>query len=315
MLSRRLVRIKALQSVYGYRQSEDQSLDFLKTSYQQNIENLQKAYYHGLWFIKALDYFLLSEIDIETSKYFPEPERIRKFRLLANNSLIPILDASTDLEKQVKRMSISWDDEGEALHSFLKELIEKSFVQDYLVFEQPPFKVSQKFLIQLLEYAFGKSKVIIEAMENAIITWQDDKRVVVRALVSTLNDLEKETDILGLYRFEEHARTEVRFGEKLASQVVKYEEELLKTLQAHIKNWQVDRIAQTDQIIILLAACEFLYFEDIPIKVTINEYLEIAKTYSTPQSSSFINGVLDSLKRQFERDGKLDKNAKGLRDK
>jgi N utilization substance protein B len=315
MLSRRLVRIKALQSVYGFRQSEDQSPDFLLSLYQQNIDNLQKAYYHGIQFIKALEYFLLSEIDIETSKYFPEQERIRKFRLLSNNSLIPILDASTDLEKQVKRLSITWDDEGETIHRFIKELEEKSFVQDYLVFDQPSFKVSQKFLIQLIEFAFGKSKEIAEAMENAVITWQDDKRVVLRAMVATLKDLEKEGDVLSLYRFEEHAKTEVSFGQKLALKAIKHEAELLEVLQSHIKNWEVDRIAQTDQIVILLAACEFLYFEDIPVKVTINEYLEIAKVYSTPQSSSFINGVLDSLKSQFSKEGKLDKNEKGLREK
>lgn len=315
MLSRRLVRIKALQAVYAFRQLDDKNKDALKNLYHSNIENLQKAYIHALWFVKALDYFLLSEIDLETSKYFPEKERIRQFKLLANNSLIPIFDRSDLLEKEAKKLGISWDDEGEALNSFLKDLVKKDFVIDYLVFDQPSFKVSQKFIIQLLEYALGKSEFIKDAMENAIITWHDDYRVVLRALVDTISSLKSEVSSLDLYNFKTDASTEIAYGEKLCLLVRKHEEEILTLVQKHTKNWEVDRIAQTDQIIMLLATCEFMYFEDIPVKVTINEYLEIAKRYSTPQSSNFLNGVLDSLKNELQKEGKIEKNAKGLRDK
>ena len=128
MLTRRLVRIKALQAVYAYRQLEDKNKENLKNLYNNNIDSLQKAYIHSLWFIKALDYFLLSEIDIETSKYFPEKERIRKFQLLAHNLLIPILDKSELLEKAEKKLSVSWDDEGEAINSFLKDKIRIAIV-------------------------------------------------------------------------------------------------------------------------------------------------------------------------------------------
>ena len=92
------------------------------------------------------------------------------------------------------------------------------------------------------------------------------------------------------------------------------EAELIGLLEKHTKNWDVERIAQTDQLIILLAIAEFLYFEDIPLKVTINEYLEVSKHFSTPQSSKFVNGILDSVKAQLLKEDKISKSAKGLRE-
>lgn len=306
MISRRLIRIKAFQSIYAHRQSGKEESNAPKV-FQESMNELQKALNLALTFIKALDYFLLSEIDIEREKYFPEQERLRRLNLLVNNLLMPLFD-KLDLPEFQK----VWDKEGEAINLFLNELKEKSFVQDYLVFDKPTFELSKQFILKTLEFAFGKSKAIKEVMDNQVLSWQDDKHVVLRTLQQIISKLKSDSSDIEVYRFKEKSKTEVNFGGDLCKLTELHEEKLLKEVEQHIKNWDLDRIAQTDQIIVIMAIVEMLYFKDIPVKVTINEYLEIAKSHSTPESSKFVNGILDSIKKEYETTGRINKSEKGL---
>lgn len=316
MISRRLIRIKAMQAMYAYRQIEekDKKSAHISLLFNKSIDNLQSGYLHSLQLLKALDYFLLSEIDIEMAKYFPDKERIRRFKILANNKLIQVLDNSKSLEKAVTQYDVTWDDEGETLELFLKNVIEKDFVKDYLVFDEPEFKVAKNFIKQLLDFALIKSKDLNEALSNKVISWHDDKRMVMKAVEETIKGIDNADTVLELHNFKDNAQAEVDYGQDLIDFALENQESILKEVQSLVKNWDMERIALIDQVIVLLAASEFLNFPDIPVKVSINEYLEVAKVYSTPQSSKFINGVLDSLKNKYQKEDRIIKNEKGLRD-
>ena len=285
MLIRRLVRIKCLQSVYAFRQSSDAKETDVTSHFIQNVEQLEKAYNLGLTFIKALDYFLLSEIDIEREKYFPSPESIRSYSLFSKNKLMPLFDAIDHKDAQK-----IWDTEGEALDLFLKEIKDKPFVRDYLVYDEPTFELSKRFTIKVIEYALSKSKIITDVLENAILSWQDDKHVVLRSLQNTLNNLKEEDTVLKTYNFRRDATVEVQYGQSLCELAVKHQDEILEKV-------------------------EFIYFKDIPVKVTMNEYLEVAKSHSTPQSSRFVNGILDQYKNVLLEEGKIEKKGKGLKER
>ena len=310
MLSRRLVRIKCLQSVYAFRQSSNAKETDVTSHFIQNVEQLEKAYNLGLTFIKALDYFLLSEIDIEREKYFPSPESIRSYSLFSKNKLMPLFDAVDHKDAQK-----IWDTEGEALDLFLKEIKDKPFVRDYLVYDDPNFELSKNFTIKVIEYALSKSKIITDVLENAILSWQDDKHVVLRSLQNTLKNLKEEDTALKTYNFKRDATVEVQYGQSLCELAAKHQDEILKKVEIFSTNWDLERIAQTDQIIVLLAVIEFIYFKDIPVKVTMNEYLEVAKSHSTPQSSRFVNGILDQYKNVLLEEGKIEKKGKGLKER
>lgn len=307
MLSRRLVRIKALQSVYAFRQRTETEKVDIAEQFRQSIKQLEKGYDLGLTLIKALDYFLLSEVDMEKEKYFPDKEQIRKNSLLSKNKLTPLFDSL-----EIKYAQDIWDNEGDALNLFLKELKERTFVQDYLVFEDPNYELSEQFIIKVLEFGFGKSKHITDVMDNYLLSWQDDKHVILRTLLNTIKGLKNQDVSLNRFIFSADAEVEVNFGTKLCEKAIELQDDILKEVKKHSNNWDVDRIAQTDQIIVLLAIIEFMHFDDIPLKVSMNEYLEIAKSHSTPQSSRFVNGVLDSYKNQLVKDGKIEKKGKGL---
>ena len=166
----------------------------------------------------------------------------------------------------------------------------------------------------MVQFAFKNSQHVEEAMTNAFMTWHDDKKQAIKAIIETIEAIKSENDQLQLIEMDEKEEIEIDFGKALIEKVVFNQNELVAMLETHINNWDVDRMAQTDQIIILMALCEFQYFEDIPIKVSMNEYLEISKQFSTPQSSKFVNGVLDSVKKQWQTENKLNKSAKGLRE-
>lgn len=103
-----------------------------------------------------------------------------------------------------------------------------------------------------------------------------------------------------------------RFAEKLFYNTLNHQEELDEVIQAHIKNWRIDRLATVDKILLRMALCEFLYFAEIPTKVTINEAIEIAKDFSTTKSGNFINGILDAALEQLTQEGRIEKKGRGL---
>jgi len=301
-----------MHTLYSLRQNGENSEKIGQQMFVKHITNIQNSYFFSIKLIQALDQFLITELNLEESKYYPSKEKIRTHKLLNKNKLLSIIDATPI--NSVDNFNSSWNNEGEAILTLYRYIVDLDFCKDYLVFEEPSFEQSKDFLLKLIATAFKHVPEIDEALNNAFITWHDDKKQVVKAVLQTISQV-KENDLeLPLQIIPMQDNEEIVFGKRLVEKVLINQQEMLLILDKHIKNWDVERMAQTDQLLILLAYCEFIYFEDIPLKVTINEYLEVSKQFSTPQSSKFLNGVLDSLKNQLTHKKKINKNEKGLRE-
>jgi len=313
MLTRRLVRIKSLQALYSTKQNDEKSVNLAHKMFEKNVSNLQNAYYYAIQFIQALDNYLLSEIDLEKSKYFPDLEKIRTYSVFKNNTFLPIIDSTDTLVKRTAQFSADWSQEGEEIISIYNELKQQDFYKDYVVFDKPTFDLSKQFIIDILTFC-NNLESYNTAMFTAFMTWEDDKKQSFKQVIESLKTTQESAEALSLYEIENEEHAEVKYGKDLIGKVIINEKELIGLVEKHTKNWDVERIAQTDQLIILQAIAEFLYFEDIPIKVTINEYLEVSKHFSTPQSSKFVNGILDSVKAELLKEDKISKSAKGLQE-
>jgi N utilization substance protein B len=312
MISRRLVRIKTLQSLYAWQQMGDSSLDKGKAFLSENLLKPYEVYLFLLEFPLAFQQFLESEIALEKSKYYPDKIRIRDCQMLHNSMAAEILfNRSRDLKKRY--FLTSWDSVAEQFELLLDELRLCDFVQDHLVFDQPDLEQEKQFLEHLFQHLSQTSELFHNIMEDLCQSWNDDEDTLVREVLKTIPTIKSNGEVKLADRLGVQDE-DIQFGLKLFSRVHENSEDFEKRISDVTDNWDPGRIAILDLLAIKMAIAEYLYCPEIPVKVTINEYLDIIKDYSTPGSSRFLNGILDKLRKKLESSGDIQKTGRGLRE-
>jgi N utilization substance protein B len=310
MLSRRLIRIKTLQALYSYKQQESDQVQKGKEQLLEQLFQFEAYYLFLLQFPAAFRDFLNSEADLERQKFFPDKDHIRQCLVLNNNGLASTLEET--VAKSGRSSAFSWDQAAGSFDALWSDLKNQDFVRDYLVFDKPDFAMQQEFLLQLMDYLMNASEFFNDLMEELYPAWYDDEQQLWRVVYKTLEAAKG--DQVTLAATMRKTDDEIEFSTTLFALVCNRED----ALEAHIKkassNWDTERIALVDMVIMKMAIAEFLFFPHIPPKVSINEYLEIAKEYSTPNSSRFINGILDKLRISLQEEGHMQKIGRGLRE-
>jgi len=311
MLSRRLIRIKTLQALYSYRQQEGDNWMKGRDQLTAGIFIFGECFLHLMQLPAALRSFLQSAAEIEQQKFFPDKDKLRRCALL--NSVEPVMQLEQAVAASGLSCRYTWDQAALSFDTLWEDLQEQASVKDYLIFDAPPYTMQKDFLLSFFDYLMNASEFFNDLMEETYPAWYDDEVQLWRVTEKTLKSLQEDKPAqlpAPLRRSDE----EVEFACRLFELVTRESE----TLESHIKpsssNWETDRIAMVDMIILKMALAEMLWFEHIPVKVTINEYLDIAKNYSTPNSSRFINGVLDRLRLELQTEGRIVKSGRGLRE-
>jgi N utilization substance protein B len=311
MISRRLVRIKTLQALYAWQQGEDKRSVAFRSELQKNLHKTYDVYVFLLEFPHYLNEYLVSEQDAEKSKYYPDKDRIRNLGLLSKCPLIDNVYNKT-LNTKRKLFRQDWPSVGESFPSIVQGLYEQDFVRDFLVFDAPEFQQQKEFIAALYDYLFGGNEAFFQTMEDVYACWQDDEDSVLRELHKTINACKAGGEVPLAQAFqEEDELMALKLFDLVTSNSDTYEQQIAGVTE----NWDPGRIAILDLLCIKMALAEFQGFPHIPLKVSINEYLDIVKEYSTPGSGRFLNGVLDRLKISMQKSGEIQKSGRGLRDK
>lgn len=311
MLSRRNIRIKVMQVLYAM--SRDKVLDpneavksyrkFIRASFELYLFNI-------LQLIKVAEY-AREDYNRRQSKLRPSEED-KKFRprILENPvtlSLIENKSLQAAFEKAKLYDLVNEDNTRLLYNGFSKT----DTYQELIHSEDNTLEFFRKALLALYK-ACVTSEHFDEIMEDAFMSWHDDKSLVVGAMKRTIKSLPAEGDFYLEHRPDPEAVND--FGEHLLKKVIEQDAELLTVIEPTLKNWDADRVAVIDMILLKMALCELMEFPTIPTKVTLNEYVEISKNYSTPKSKDFINGILDKLMKQLDKEGKIVKEGRGLID-
>jgi N utilization substance protein B len=210
------------------------------------------------------------------------------------------------------RKIINWSLNDDYILLLLEEIKKSDLYDNYMNAKGVTFEADQKFIIDLFEEIIAPNEKLYDYLEDNKLTWVDDIPVVNTQIVKQLRQisLDKPNSFSVPKLFKDSEDKE--FAISLFRKTVLNEPELAKEFIDKTPNWDTERIAEIDTIVLKMAICEFLKFPSIPVKVTINEYLEIVKEYSTPKSSIFINGILDNLVKEFQTNNKLNKIGRGL---
>ena len=311
MLNRRHIRIKVLQAFYAFFQSNNE--DVLKGEKElfHSIEKIYDLYVYILMLFPSLKRQALIQIEeAKRSEYLRQDIHILKTGFI-DNQLVDLIEQSKVLQKISKDRKINWegDVENDLTKKIFKEVYQTDNYKNLLQSESTSFNDDKNALVQLYKKEICNLEKLHHFFDEKSIYWQDDLDHVSSMILKTLKSIteDQELEILPLWKEDEY-----EFTQNLFRKAVLQKEENDALLQTYSKNWEKERLATMDSLLMNLAMTEALEFSSIPIKVTLNEYIEISKFYSTPKSNSFINGILDRIFEDYKKDGKLVKRGRGL---
>jgi N utilization substance protein B len=314
MLTRRHIRVKVLQSIYALRQSNNLDLEKQEKFLFYSIDQMLDLYALSLQLLVEMRNADRKFLVTSQQKHLATSEEKNFSTTFLDNKVLDLIEQHEDLANYIENKKLNyWKLDGEYVAILLKELRAQGFYKVYIQKKDTSFKEDQDFLVRLFKNVIAPSDKYYEYLEDKRLTWIDDFPIVNTAMAKILAKVTEKnvrTILLPeLYKNEDDRE----YAKQLFRKVVLNDASLGAEIEGKTPNWDQERIAEMDMIILKMGISEFLHFPSIPVRATINEYLEIAKEYSTPKSSIFINGILDKLVKEFETSKKLNKIGRGLR--
>lgn len=313
MLNRRHIRIKVMQVIYAFQGNESDDLKVNEKFLHQSIENMYNLYLLVISLLievhlKAEDHLTKSQ-----KKHLATPEEKNPNRKLINNELLLLLKENALLKETLEARKVdNWKLDNEYVEVIFKALLESELYKDYMATKTSTFKEDKYFIVDVFKEIIAPNEKLYNYLEDKNITWLDDLPVINTIIVKLLRKTNPKTPQSHFLPKLVKDVEDREFANDLLNKTILNLTSLSNEIEAKTANWDKDRIANIDFVLLQMAICEFQKFPSIPIKVTINEYLEIAKEYSTPKSSVFINGILDKIVKEYSDKGTLNKVGRGL---
>lgn len=310
MLGRRQLRAKAMQALYAYHRGNC-DFNLIDKNMVKGVNDVEKLYFYLLNLLVAIKDEAEKKIDIGLNKNFPTEEEANPKRKFVENPIFLILENHPELKEfREVHKELSWNVEDVYPSKILNEFIETDLYKKYLYEKETDFDGHKELIIKLYSEFVAPNDSLYEHIEALSLLWADDLHIANTMVLNTIK-MFSENDTPKLFTLlldEEH----LDFTRELLRETIQNDEETSKIIDEKAKNWDVERIALLDRILLQMAITEFIYFPSIPTKVTINEYVELSKVYSTPNSKVFINGILDKAQKDLQEQGKIRKSARGL---
>ncbi len=309
MLSRRNIRVKVMQMLYSANRDEKLTYSDILQQYSDNIQHSYELYLFNLLFLSKIAEYATQDAAKRKSKHLPsETDKIFTDKLFSNE-LVQAMLAHSELPTYWERLNFSdWIDE-DIVRQLYQSFSKTEIYQAYIKNQQTTIQDHRKLLLDLFKLCMT-SEMYDEIMEDLFWSWDDDRSLVIGMVKKTIKALPDNPSFFEQNKPDEETTKE--FGEQLLQYVFHKDEELLAIIGPTLKNWDADRVAVLDMILLKMALCELTLFSSIPTKVTLNEFVEIAKMYSTDKSKDFINGILDRLMKKLNKEGKINKTGRGL---
>ncbi|MGB5238018.1 MAG: transcription antitermination factor NusB [Flavobacteriaceae bacterium] len=303
-----------MQCIYALVLSKEESLDKQEKFLKVSIDNTYVLYLLVMGLFRELHQLATTHVAHSAQTYLSTPDDLypNKEKFLNNRLLLQIVKNEKLGAEMDQRKLKNWYLNEEYVKILYKEIVKHKIYSDFMLSDENGYEADKNLIIDLFKEVIAPNDKLYEYFEDDKLTWVDDIPLVNTFVLKLLRKVnEDQTDDFFLPRLLKD-KEDLLFAKKLLSKTLLKNSELVKEIEGKTPNWDKDRIADVDAILLKMAICELLYFPSIPERVTINEYLEIAKEYSTPKSSIFINGILDKLVKEYKSEGKLKKSGRGL---
>jgi len=313
MLTRRHIRIKVLHALYAWFQGGGGDAVAAEKYLSKSIDRIHELYLYELKLLLELRFAAETVIERGLNKKLPRPEDLEPNRRFLANRFLKALADSKEFEEACERVKVRWSDHRDQIMSLFVQIRQSAAYAAYLQLEKSDLEDDKAFIRKIYEGFITRNELFHQIYEERSLDWSDDldaAQMLVQRNLRKGGEKELETGlVLPLFKDEAEDRA---FGPALFRSVLLHSDEVEVRIADKAKNWEMDRIAFVDMLLMKMAACEFEHFPLVPLKVTMNEYIELAKEYSTPKSSVFINGVLDKILIDLKAEGKVVKLGRGL---
>lgn len=312
MISRRLLRIKAMMALYAFNRREDENLEQAEKELMFSINKTYDLYHLLLLLILEIAHVAEEKIDQALQKNIPTEEDLNPKRKFVENQVLDQIRKNKSLNSYISSRKLSWSNYPHIPRILYNKMLAWKKYENYLAGEDHGYSGDKKFIINLITDLFASSDDLEANFEEQSIYWNDDTEYVIVMIEKTLKKFKagagENAELMPLFK----NREDEEFVRLLFRKAVLHSDDCKKLIDSNTTNWEVERIALMDIIVMQLAITEILEFPEIPVKVTLNEYIEIAKYYCTSKSSTFVNGILDNIVKEIREEGRFNKYGRGL---
>ena len=310
MFSRRYLRIKVLKAIYARQTGAADTIAIEEKNLVAAINKAYDLYPHILSLIVDVKRYAEERIEIALRKHLPTEEDLNPNRKFVNNKVVAHIENNEEFDLMLVQKKLGWAGSPELIKHLWQKMIEADYYKEYMASERNTYAEDRKLVEEFFLQTVQDNEMLQGVLEESSIMWSDDLDFILIMVLRTVSSMRegKDLEILPQYKSDDDAAFVKRL---FASAAVGYGENIA-ILEQYTKNWDVERIAVMDNVIMTTAIAELISFDSIPVKVTLDEYIEIAKYYSTLGSSTFINGILDKLSTDLVKSGKIVKKGRGL---
>ncbi len=311
MLNRRNIRSKVMQSAFAMQQSGSDDLPNQEKLLLQSFKNIYKLYILLLLLLSALKQKAENEIEIGLNKNFPTEDDLHPNYKFVNNRIFSLLENNSFINAYKEQYKLDkWEMDKELVNYIWRKIKISKLYKEYMSGYANSFREDKELILNLYKNYIAPELKLHESFEADDSHWADDIAIANTLVMKTITALKEAVDFDGLPPLFKNEQDK-EYAIDLFRKVILNDMELTGWLQGKTPNWEYERISEIDKLVMKMAIAEFLYFPSIPTNVSINEYVEIAKEFSTPKSNIFINGVLHNVVTDLKKQNKLQKNARG----
>lgn len=309
MLNRRYLRIKTMQTLYSYFQQDNGEIAFYEKELFKSLDKIYDLYISVLQLLGDIHHTAHLVIEENKHKRLPSKEDLEPNLKFIQNSVLVALAESGDLKRELTNRKISWQNDFDLVRKLFLELRGTELYKNYMSSDTQSVKEDKQFLISVVTEFLYEHELLNHLFEDRNIHWADDTYGAFSMVSKTFEAFNGEFKLLPLFK---DAEDDKQFIATLFRKTIAGDKEYEKLIDEKTKNWELDRIAAMDILLMKMAIAEFLNVSNVPVKVSLNEYIDISKEYSTPNSRTFINGVLDKIIADLKRENKIQKTGRGL---
>lgn len=310
MLSRRLIRIKVFKTLFAFEGSDSDSVNAAQKMLVESCEKTRDLYYFLLNISSSLVNVAKERIAAGMRKFHPTEAEANPNLKFVENRFVALLAEDPEFGRICQKRGLAWGEWEPFVRHVYNSMVTKEYYQNYMASDVHSFDEDCSLVSCIFEDEFEDNEELYSILEDMSLLWIDDVNYVLNAIIAGIAETKRKHRIVHPNTFLKEDDKE--FALRLLQESILRYGEYFELLSSHLSNWNSDRLVSTDAALIVMGITEAVVFPTIPVKVTINEYVEIAKYYSTPNSRIFVNGVLDTIIQEKIREGEVVKQGRGL---
>lgn len=308
MINRVLIRLKIIQIVYAYYQNGSKNLDSAEKELFFSLSKAYDLYNYLLMLMIALTNYAQKRIDVAKAKLAPTAEELYPNMRFVENKFISQLEVNKQLLDFIANQKRTWSNDEDFVKGLYEKIVDSDIYKEYMEAEETSYEADRELWRKLYKNFIFNNEALDALLEDQSLYWNDDKEIVDTFVLKTIKRFDEKRganqELLPEFKDEE----DQEFARRLFRRTILNSDYYRHLISENTRNWDLDRVAFMDVIVMQCALAEILSFPNIPVSVSLNEYVDIAKIYSTPKSGSFVNGTLDGIVNQLKKEGKLTKN-------